>query len=206
MAGKIKAAAADEGPDARPDGRRERSRSSHKRIVEAMMGLIEGGDLSPSAARVADEAGVGLRTVFRHFDDMDALYREISTTIGERIWPMVTAAYAGDDWRAHLRELTRRRARVFEVMLPFRLAANIKRFQSPFLMGQYGQVVTMERELVLRLLPAGIATDRYFVEALCAALSFQNWRAIRQDQGLSIEDASAVVAHMVDALIAKTAA
>ncbi|MBL0916187.1 MAG: TetR/AcrR family transcriptional regulator [Sphingopyxis sp.] len=202
MAGKAKAAMADESPDARPDGRRERSRSSHKRIISAMMYLIEGGDLSPSAARVAEEAGVGLRTVFRHFDDMDALYREISQIIGERIWPVVTAPYPDNDWRANLRDLTRRRVRVFETMLPYRLAANIKRYQSPYLMGQYGQVVTMERELVLRLLPDSVNGDLYFVEALCAALSFQNWRAIRQDQGLSVEDASAVVAHMVDTLVA----
>lgn len=202
MAGKAKAEMADESPDARPDGRRERSRSSHKRIVEAMMALIEGGDLMPSAARVAEEAGVGLRTVFRHFDDMDSLYREISQLIGERIWPVVTAPYPDNDWHANLRDLTRRRARVFETMLPYRLAANIKRYQSPYLLGQYGQVVTMERELVLRLLPGDVNGDLYFVEALCAALSFQNWRAIRQDQGLSVEDASAVVAHMVEALIA----
>ncbi|MBL9069985.1 MAG: TetR family transcriptional regulator [Sphingopyxis sp.] len=167
-----------------------------------MMGLIEGGDLSPSAARVAEEAGVGLRTVFRHFDDMDALYREISKIIGERIWPIVTAPYPDNDWRANLRDLTRRRVRVFETMLPFRLAANIKRYQSPYLMGQYAQVVTLEREFVLRLLPASVGGDRYFAEALCATLSFQNWRAIRQDQGLSVEDASAVVAHMVEALVA----
>lgn len=202
MAGKAKAAMADENPDARPDGRRERSRSSHKRIIAAMMDLIEGGDLSPSAARVAEEAGVGLRTVFRHFDDMDALYREISQIIGERIWPVVTAPYTDNDWRANLRDLTRRRVRVFETMLPYRLAANVKRYQSPYLMGQYGQVVTMERELVLRLLPDSVNGDLYFVEALCAALSFQNWRAIRQDQGLSVEDAGAVVAHMVDTLVA----
>ena len=202
MAGKAEADMASESPDARPDGRRERSRSSHKRIVAAMMALIEAGDLMPSAARVADEAGVGLRTVFRHFDDMDALYREISRIIAERIWPIVTAPYPGDDWRANLRELTRRRARVFETMLPFRLAANIKRYQSPYLLGQYAQVVTMERELVLRILPSEVAGDRYVTEALCAALSFQNWRAIRQDQGLSVEDASGVVAHMVDALVA----
>lgn len=186
----------------RVDGRRERSRSSHKRIVAAMMDLIEGGDLMPSAARVAEEAGVGLRTVFRHFDDMDSLYREISRIVAERIWPVITAPYDNGDWRGDIRELTRRRARVFETMLPFRLAANIKRYQSPFLMGQYAQVVTMERDLVLRLLPADVIGDRYRVEALCATLSFQNWRAIRQDQGLSIEDAGAVVAHMIDALIA----
>ncbi|WP_428679229.1 TetR/AcrR family transcriptional regulator [Sphingopyxis sp.] len=193
-------AAAEEGK--RVDGRRERSRSSHKRIVAAMMDLIEGGDLMPSAARVAEEAGVGLRTVFRHFDDMDSLYREISRTVAERIWPTITAPYDSADWRANIRDLTRRRARVFETMLPFRLAANVKRFQSPYLMGQYAQVVTMERDLVLRLLPADVTADRYRVEALIATLSFQNWRAIRQDQGLSVEDAGAVVAHMIEALIA----
>ena len=166
------------------------------------MELIAGGDLMPSAARVAEEAGIGLRTVFRHFDDMDSLYGEISATIAERVLPIVTAPYEGDDWRAHIRELARRRVRVFETMLPFRLAANIKRYQSPFLMGQYGQVVTIERELVLRLLPGHILTQRITSEALCAALSFQNWRALRHDQSLSSEEAGTVTAHMVEALMA----
>ena len=185
----------------RVDGRRERGRSSHKRIVEAMMELIIGGDLSPSAARVAEEAGIGLRTVFRHFDDMDALYAEITATVADRVMPIVAAPYPDQDWRANVRDMVRRRVRVFEIMLPFRLAANIKRYQSPFLMGQYGKVVMLERELLLRLLPDAVLTDRINVEALCATLSFQNWRALRHDQGLSAEEAGTVTMHMVDALL-----
>jgi AcrR family transcriptional regulator len=187
---------------ARIDGRRERGRSSHKRIVEAMMELIVGGDLAPSAARVAEEAGIGLRTVFRHFDDMDALYAEITATITERVMPIVAAPYPDQDWRANVRDMVRRRVRVFETTLPFRLAANIKRYQSPFLMGQYGKVVMLERELLLRLLPGAVLTERINVEALCAALSFQNWRALRHDQGLSAEEAGTVVMHMVETLMA----
>lgn len=187
---------------ARVDGRRERGRSSHKRIVEAMMELIVGGDLAPSAARVAEEAGIGLRTVFRHFDDMDALYAEITATITERVMPIVAAPYPDQDWRANVRDLVRRRVRVFETTLPFRLAANIKRYQSPFLMGQYGKVVMLERELLLRLLPGGVLTDRINVEALCASLSFQNWRALRHDQGLSAEEAGTVTMHMAETLMA----
>jgi AcrR family transcriptional regulator len=187
---------------ARVDGRRERGRSSHKRIVEAMMELIVGGDLAPSAARVAEEAGIGLRTVFRHFDDMDALYAEITATITERVMPIVSAPYPDQDWRANVRDMVRRRVRVFETTLPFRLAANIKRYQSPFLMGQYGKVVMLERELLLRLLPGAVLTDRINVEALCAALSFQNWRVLRHDQGLSAEEAGTVMMHMVETLMA----
>jgi len=186
----------------RVDGRRARSVTSHRRIVAAMATLIEGGDPMPSAARVAEEAGVGLRTVFRHFDDMDTLYSEISATIAERVMPVVIAPYTGEDWRANLRDLTQRRARVFETMLPFRLAANIKRYQSPFLMAEYTRVVRLERELVLRLLPDGVRADRTRVEALIAMLSFQTWRALRRDQALTVEDAGSVLAHMVAALVA----
>lgn len=202
MTTKVKKSSAPKAEPKRVDGRRERGRSSHKRIVEAMMELIIGGDLAPSAARVAEEAGIGLRTVFRHFDDMDSLYAEITATITERVMPIVTAPYPDQGWRANMRELVRRRIRVFEATLPFRLAANIKRYQSPFLMGQYGRTIMVERELMLRLLPGNVLTDRINVEALCAALSFQSWRTLRHDQGLSVEDAGTVMGQMVDALIA----
>ena len=59
--GEAKANPASEAP--RIDGRRERSRSSHKRIVKAMMELIAGGDLMPSAAAL----GVLLDRVFVPF-------------------------------------------------------------------------------------------------------------------------------------------
>ncbi|PNB35794.1 TetR family transcriptional regulator, partial [Pseudomonas sp. FW305-130] len=36
-----------------------------------MLDLVGKGDIAPSAARVAETAGVGLRSVFRHFADMD---------------------------------------------------------------------------------------------------------------------------------------
>jgi len=188
-------------PD-RVDGRRERGRSSHKRIVEAMMELVVAGDLSPSAARVAEEAGIGLRTVFRHFDDMDALYAEITATITERVAPIVMAPYPDQPWRANIRELLRRRVRLFETTLPFRLAANIKRYQSPFLMAQYSRVVMFERELILCLLPGHVRADRIGVEALCATLSFHTWRTLRHDQSLSAEDAGAVMGQMVQAVLA----
>ena len=187
----------------RIDGRRERGRSSYRRIVEAMMELIVAGDLSPSAARVAEEAGIGLRTVFRHFDDMDALYAEITRTITERVMPIVMAPYPDQPWRANIGELVRRRVDVFETTLPFRLAANIKRYQSPFLMGQYSRVVMLERELIVRLLPASVRNDRIGVEALCAALSFHTWRTLRHDQSLSADEAGTVMGQMVEAVMAR---
>ncbi|MFM8818949.1 MAG: TetR/AcrR family transcriptional regulator, partial [Phenylobacterium sp.] len=56
-----------------PDGRRRRGLDSRDRIIAAMLDLAREGEVAPGAERVAARAEVGLRTVFRHFRDMDSL-------------------------------------------------------------------------------------------------------------------------------------
>ena len=86
MATKAPAPARD---DAASDGRRQRSERSRKDIVAAMFKLIRAGEMNPGAAQVAEAAGVSLRTVFRHFDEMDILYREIAALMEAEVLPIV---------------------------------------------------------------------------------------------------------------------
>lgn len=183
--------------EARTDGRRERSKSSRAKIVAAMLELVERGDVSPSAARVADHAGVGLRTVFRHFDDMDSLYREMSEVIEKRVAPIILRPFASDRWQDRVRELSVRRPEVFEAILPFRISANLKRYQSAFLMADYIRLHKMERALVDVHLPDSTRQDHDGVESLHVALSFQCWRLLRHDQQLTPDAAQRVVQRMV---------
>src|SRR3990170_4269525 len=67
------------------DGRRRRGMDNRARIVAAMMEMVRADEIAPSAERVAARADVGLRTVFRHFQDMDSLYREMSLAIEREI-------------------------------------------------------------------------------------------------------------------------
>lgn len=186
----------------RVDGRRERSRSSRAKIVAAMLDLVRRGDVSPSAARVADEAGVGLRTVFRHFDDMDSLYREMSEVIEARVRPLMAEQYGAPDWRGRLAELVERRMRVFDEILPFRISANIKRFHSAFLLQDYRRLLTAERQVVEAILPPPVMADRLGVEALHVALSFQGWRLLRHDLELPAERAREIVRRLVADVVA----
>lgn len=188
--------------EARTDGRRERSKSSRAKIVAAMLELVERGDVSPSAARVADHAGVGLRTVFRHFDDMDSLYREMSEVIEKRVAPIILRPFASDRWQDRVRELSVRRPEVFEAILPFRISANLKRYQSAFLMADYIRLHKMERALVDVHLPESTRQDHDGVESLHVALSFQCWRLLRHDQQLAPEAAQRVVRRMVTDVLA----
>ncbi len=60
--------------DLATDGRIQRSERSRTSIVQAILELIGEGSLSPTAQQVAERADVGVRTVFRHFSDMETLF------------------------------------------------------------------------------------------------------------------------------------
>src|SRR5207245_4856968 len=56
------------------DGRLGRGARARTAVVDALLDLIEEGDLRPTAPRIAERAGVSLRSVFQHFADLEALY------------------------------------------------------------------------------------------------------------------------------------
>lgn len=184
------------------DGRRERSRSSRSKIVAAMLDLVGKGDVAPSAARVAEVAGVGLRSVFRHFDDMDELYREMGGVIEAQVMPIILQAPSGDSWKEKLLDIADRRATVFETILPFRISGNLKRFQSPYLMQDYRRMLRLETEIIEAHLPASVKADVTGAHSLNVILSFQTWRLLRHDQSLTVEDAKAVVRRLLNDVLA----
>ncbi|MFA5969611.1 MAG: TetR/AcrR family transcriptional regulator [Sphingomonas sp.] len=194
-------------PSARPlsasDGRHARSRSSRAKIVAAMLDLVGAGDVQPSAARVALAAGVGLRTVFRHFDDMDSLYREMSEAIEARVLPILLKPFVADNWRDRIREMAMRRVEVFEAILPYRISASVKRFQSSFLMRDYLRMLQMERNTIDAALPPALLANAVQANLLYLALAFQGWRGLRHDQELDFDTARGVYLAMVEAVLAQ---
>ncbi|KCZ50506.1 hypothetical protein HY29_07010 [Hyphomonas beringensis] len=183
------------------DGRRQRSERSRAQIVDAMFALIQEGDMSPSAASVAERAGVGLRTVFRHFEDMDSLYGEIAEIITAEVMPKAKAPFTAPDWRGNLSALISRRAEIYEEIFSMRVSANLRRFQSPFLMEKYYSTLEMERATLQAMLPDTIVKDKVLFAAVEAAVAFQTWRRLRQDQNLDVPEAEKVVRRMTDALL-----
>jgi len=136
--------------------------------------LIEAGDVDPGAARVAEQAGVGLRTVFRHFEDMGGLYAQVTERLEAEILPIVMTPWASSEWRGRLRELGARRAGIYERILPFKVAANLRRFQSDWLMAAYKRFLTMERSGLAGILPPAIRDDVELFSALEMATAFVN--------------------------------
>jgi AcrR family transcriptional regulator len=192
---------APEPPEA-TDGRRLRSERSREQIITAMLDLIREGDMDPAAAAVAERAGVGLRTVFRHFEDMDTLHREMVAHIEAQVLPKIMAPFVSRDWRGRLDELVPRRASVYEEILPYRVAGNLRRFSSAYLMDIYRRNTLLERTALQAILPAAIHEDARLFAALEMVTGFQAWRRLRQDQGLGPDEAEAVMALTVRQLVA----
>jgi len=192
-------------PDVEPpvDGRRARSQSSRSKIVAALLNLVGNGDVAPSAAQVAGVAGVGLRSVFRHFEDMDALYRGMTEAIEARVRPFILQDPAGDSWKERLGNLVDRRARVYEAILPYRISANLRRFESDYLMQDYRRMLALESASLAAQLPDAIKEDQRTFRVLEVILSFQTWRSLRHDQQLGVDDARAVVHELLDGALAR---
>jgi AcrR family transcriptional regulator len=190
--------AASAAPDAdETDGRRRRSQDSRARIVSAMLELVHAGDVSPGAEQVAARAGVGLRTVFRHFSDMDSLYSEMAQVIEAEAMAVVQTPFTGATWRDRVLELVQRRAVVFEKIAPFKRASDIHRHQSKFLQASHERLVTMSREILKRELPSDAARDQVLFETLDMLLSFEAWTRLRRDQDLTPRKAREVLEQAV---------
>jgi AcrR family transcriptional regulator len=171
------------------DGRRRRSLDSRARIVAAMLALVREGAVTPGAERVAARADVGLRTVFRHFKDMDSLYGEMSKVVERQFRVVVERPFTAPRGRERIIELVHRRAEVYESIAPFKRASEAHRHRSPFLEAGQARMVTTSRNILRQELPAELARDELAFEALDLLLSFEAWNRLRREQGLSPEQA-----------------
>jgi AcrR family transcriptional regulator len=183
------------------DGRKHRSQKSQARIVNAMLELVAQGNLEPSADQIADIAKVGRRSVFRHFKDMDTLYREITNSIAATMGSIGPQPFQATGWFELVLELVDRRAAGFERMKPFLLAGQVHRHRSAFLKANHAQFVKTRRKILLGLLPKDIARNAVLVEALDMLLSFESWSRLREDQGLSIAKSKHVLKQTIQSLL-----
>ncbi|MDO9126399.1 MAG: TetR/AcrR family transcriptional regulator, partial [Parvibaculum sp.] len=167
------------------DGRRLRSEVSRRRIVEAMRELIREGAVAPRAEEVAARADVGLRSVFRHFDDMESLYREIAEAMLVEVTPMLNLPQPAGTTAEIVAEMIDRRIKLFERIMPFRTAADVHLHRSPFLLEDRLRMNEMLRKAMRSALPAEFRKDRTLLDALEAVFSFEFWRRLRWDQQLS---------------------
>ncbi|MFQ5698461.1 MAG: TetR/AcrR family transcriptional regulator [Myxococcota bacterium] len=186
---------------AEPDGRVQRGARNREAILDAVVELVREGDLRPTAEQVAERAGVGTRTVFRHFDDMEALHAEVSQRVERELAPILSEPPPAGSLRERACELVRRRSALYERIAPFRRSGAVHRWRSEFLRRQHAAGVGMLRGDLRRALPELERASSEVLEALDLVTSFEAWERLRTDQHLSRERTRATLERAILALL-----
>lgn len=182
------------------DGRKRRSQTSQRRIVSAMIELVGEGHVTPSAELVAERAKVGLRSVFRHFKDMDSLYREMAASIETAMAGAISTPFQARDWQGQILEMVERRSATFERLAPYLRAGQVHRHRSRVLRAGHDQFVILLRQLLQeRVPPATLAEET--MAALELLLSFETWSRLRHEQSLDPLAAKRVLSHTIGRLL-----
>lgn len=188
------------------DGRRARGDANRARIIQAMVELVAAGDPDPNADAVAEKAGLSVRTVFRHFQDKDAIFHAIDDLLVAAYQPLLTAPYRSAHWKDQLFELIARRCTINEAAAVFRISAVMERYRSQFIAAKYRRLHAGEKRMLDAVLPPQLQTSTQVGRALLIACSFDTWRLLRQDEELPPAEVEAAMRQLVEDILVQAGA
>ena len=174
------------------DGRVQRSERSREAIVTAVLELVGEGDPRPTAERVAERAGVGIRTVFRHYSDMESLYAAMTDRLREKLQPVLRRKPSAGSLDGRIDEFLETRSEFFEQMLPYARSSSLLRWRSEFLEADYVASARGLRAHLLVFLPELRDCDPSALEAADFITSIEAWGRLRSEQRLSCARAVSV--------------
>jgi AcrR family transcriptional regulator len=168
-----------------PDGRRLRSERSRQAIIDASLALIEEGILVPTAQQMSERAGVGIRSFFRHFTDMENLF----ATVDEQNRASTEALFVGGDREGTLDEriqhAVERRSNGYENQKNIVLTTAAQSWRYDILRKNYARYQRGLRKDLDNWFPELKKVSSHRREMIDAAASFEMWHRLRVHQGLS---------------------
>jgi TetR/AcrR family transcriptional regulator, regulator of autoinduction and epiphytic fitness len=182
------------GDGAPADGRNARSHRSRRAIIDAMRALHAEGDYRPTAPRVAERAGVSLRTVWQQFADMEALLVEAVRRDNEIVRSLLEEIDPGQPLAARVAEFTGQRARILEQMTPSWRAARLAEPTSAELARNRARALAkgrayLERVFATELSQLAEPERGQLTDALHTVSIWAFWESLRTDLDLKPEAA-----------------
>jgi TetR/AcrR family transcriptional regulator of autoinduction and epiphytic fitness len=188
------------------DGRTARSARTREAVVTAVLELVRAGNFRPTAKEIAARAGISLRSVYVHFDDLDDLFAAAGRRQAEEVAHLLYAVDPGLPLPERIDAVVRQRAAIWETLAPVRQAALLWASSSSAL--RAGAERTTKRAVrdLARVFAVELerwGTERETVlEALHVGASSGAWDVLRVERHLTVEQASAVLEVTLTTLLA----
>lgn len=190
------------------DGRIQRSARTRRRVVEAFLDLLCEGELQPTAQQVADRSGVSMRSIFRLFEDIDALHLAAIAAQLERVKHLLVLPPGEGSLARRVRALVDHRAALFEAIGPARrLAVRLAPTSRPIRAdveranGYLRTQVAVLFDAELGALPKSRRSD--VLDALDVMTSFEAWDRMRVGQRLTTRAVQRIVAGALISMLAE---
>ena len=175
------------------DGRRQRGERTRLAIIDAALSLQEEGILVPTAQQISDRSGVLIRSFFRHFDDMESLFKAAD----DQLRDSYEALFIGGDRDGFLEERVNRaveqRSAAFEKLKNIFLGTKAQLWRYEMLRKNYARNQRGLRKDLEAWLPELKGLPEVECESVHAIASFEMWNRLRSEQGLSEKASISVV-------------
>ena len=175
------------------DGRRQRGERTRQAIIEAALSLQEEGVLVPTAQQISDRAGVLIRSFFRHFDDMENLFKAAD----DQLRDSYEALFIGGDRQGSLSErvhhAVERRSAAFEQLTNLFLGTKAQLWRYDMLRNNCARNQKGLGEDLEARLPELNGLPDVECESVHAIASFEMWNRLRSEQGLSEKASISVI-------------
>ena len=169
------------------DGRIARGERTRSSIADALYELLVDGAENPSGRDIAERANVSLRSVFQHFDDIEAVYSELITRQHERVAPFLEPINKDIPLNERVEIFIENRDSMFALAAPLRRS-----------MGTYRGVKTShtirramtylhraQRDQIAQSFEPELNGNEQLLLQLEVCLSFETWNQFTCQHGLS---------------------
>jgi TetR/AcrR family transcriptional regulator, regulator of autoinduction and epiphytic fitness len=186
------------GPDP-VTGRTARAVRTRGVIVDALLGLLDDGDLHPTATRIAERAGISLRLIYHHFGDLEALYRAAAARQAERMVELFDPVPVDLPFQERFEAFVDQRTAILEWLTPVRRASLLQEPFSEELAKARDALFAIAEQQVTNLFGEEVGRlprDERDVtwSSLNAAAGWPFWDSLRTS-GLSVEESRDAVRH-----------
>jgi len=192
------------------DGRRRRREANREAVVEALLELYREGRLTPSSEEVAERAGISARSLFRYFDDADAMARTAIVRQQEHLSPLFDHGARTDQPLAErIESFVSGRTRLLADMGEVGRLARARSIEQPLLAVELRRVRSMLRDQLAELFAEelghfGGEEATATLAALDVATSWEAWDLLHNDQELGPRAAQRVMATAIGRILGST--
>jgi TetR/AcrR family transcriptional regulator of autoinduction and epiphytic fitness len=187
------------------DGRASRAARTRITVVDALLALNEKGNLRPTAREIAAEAGVSLRSIYVHFDDVESLLVAAAVRHGEYLISLARPVPTEGPIDRRVAALVANRRTIYEAGSGVRRAALVQEPFSPALQraleaGRKAGRAEIDNVFAAEVAAAG-AHGGELRQALALIIGSTSWDAMRRYQKMSADEAEIQLRTMVLALL-----